>query len=92
MPLRFISIVHIRASAAFGVCPGPALPKAWFGNESGVVYSVSLMPHCLKCGAELAVNEEGIAPVLCDRCAGRARSRAESQELSVAMTATPARD
>jgi membrane associated rhomboid family serine protease len=34
------------------------------------------MPSCLKCGAELAVNEEGIAPVLCDRCAGRATSRA----------------
>jgi rhomboid protease GluP len=34
------------------------------------------MPQCLKCGAELVVNEEGIAPVLCDRCAGRATSRA----------------
>jgi|SRR5215472_6154509 len=34
------------------------------------------MPSCLKCGAELAVNEEGIAPVLCDRCAGHATSRA----------------
>jgi membrane associated rhomboid family serine protease len=34
------------------------------------------MPNCLKCGAELAVNEEGMAPVLCDRCAGRASSRA----------------
>ena len=34
------------------------------------------MPSCLKCGAELAVNEEGIAPVLCDRCAGAATSRA----------------
>ncbi len=34
------------------------------------------MPQCLKCGAELAVSEEGIAPVLCDRCAGRASSRA----------------
>jgi rhomboid protease GluP len=34
------------------------------------------MPNCLKCGAELAVNEEGVAPVLCDRCAGRATSRA----------------
>jgi rhomboid protease GluP len=35
------------------------------------------MPQCLKCGAELAVNEEGIAPVLCDRCAGHATSRAQ---------------
>jgi rhomboid protease GluP len=34
------------------------------------------MPNCLKCGAELAVNEEGVAPVLCDRCAGRATRRA----------------
>src|SRR5260370_42276985 len=34
------------------------------------------MQQCLKCGAELPVNEEGMAPVLCDRCAGRATSRA----------------
>jgi rhomboid protease GluP len=34
------------------------------------------MPKCLKCGAELPVDEEGHAPVLCDRCAGRASSRA----------------
>lgn len=34
------------------------------------------MPQCLKCGAELPVNEEGGAPVLCDRCAGAATSRA----------------
>jgi membrane associated rhomboid family serine protease len=34
------------------------------------------MPSCLKCGAELEVNEEGVAPVLCDRCAGKATSRA----------------
>lgn len=34
------------------------------------------MPQCLKCGAELTVNEEGVAPVLCDRCAGRATNRA----------------
>lgn len=34
------------------------------------------MPNCLKCGSELAVNEEGIAPVLCDNCAGRATTRA----------------
>ena len=34
------------------------------------------MPQCLKCGAELPVNEEGMAPVLCDRCAGRATRRA----------------
>jgi membrane associated rhomboid family serine protease len=34
------------------------------------------MPQCLKCGTELQVNEEGVAPVLCDRCAGVATSRA----------------
>jgi rhomboid protease GluP len=34
------------------------------------------MPSCLKCGAPLAVNEEGMAPVLCDRCAGIATGRA----------------
>lgn len=34
------------------------------------------MPQCLKCGAELQVNEEGVAPVLCDRCAGVATNRA----------------
>jgi membrane associated rhomboid family serine protease len=34
------------------------------------------MPSCLKCGTPLAVNEEGVAPVLCDRCAGAATGRA----------------
>ena len=34
------------------------------------------MPACLKCGEPLTVNEEGIAPVLCDRCAGHATRRA----------------
>ncbi|HEV3038341.1 MAG TPA: rhomboid family intramembrane serine protease [Candidatus Angelobacter sp.] len=34
------------------------------------------MPACAKCGSPLQVNEEGIAPVLCDRCAGVAVSRA----------------
>lgn len=34
------------------------------------------MPSCLKCGTALAVNEEGVAPVLCDRCAGAATGRA----------------
>jgi len=34
------------------------------------------MPSCLECGRELPVNEEGMAPVLCDRCAGVATSRA----------------
>ncbi len=34
------------------------------------------MPSCLKCGDALTVNEEGVAPVLCDRCAGVATGRA----------------
>jgi membrane associated rhomboid family serine protease len=45
---------------------------------AGLCYPVPTMPRCLKCGAELPVNEEGMAPVLCDRCAGRATSRARS--------------
>lgn len=34
------------------------------------------MPTCFRCGTELQVNEEGVAPVLCDKCAGKATSRA----------------
>jgi rhomboid protease GluP len=34
------------------------------------------MPSCLKCGDALTVNDEGVAPVLCDRCAGIATGRA----------------
>src|SRR5262249_46359573 len=45
------------------------------GIRCGLI-SCTVMPNCLKCGAELAVNEEGVAPVLCDRCAGKATSRA----------------
>src|SRR5262249_3042334 len=45
------------------------------GIRCGLI-SCTVMPQCLKCGAELTVNEEGVAPVLCDRCAGRATSRA----------------
>lgn len=41
-----------------------------------LLYAYFTMPQCLKCGAELPVNEEGMAPVLCDRCAGRATRRA----------------
>lgn len=33
-------------------------------------------PSCLKCGTELAINDEGVAPVLCDSCAGVASKRA----------------
>jgi membrane associated rhomboid family serine protease len=48
------------------------------------------MPKCLKCGAELAVNEEGVAPVLCDRCAGKATSRARLSLNTGALADYPA--
>jgi rhomboid protease GluP len=48
------------------------------------------MPNCLKCGAELPVNEEGMAPVLCDRCAGKATSRARRRLNAGALMAYPA--
>jgi membrane associated rhomboid family serine protease len=44
------------------------------------------MPSCLKCGAPLAVNEEGVAPVLCDRCAGIATGKARR---SLALSGAP---
>jgi len=47
------------------------------------------MPSCLKCGAPLAVNEEGVAPVLCDRCAGVATGKARrSMALGTAPVTT----
>jgi len=46
------------------------------------------MPSCLKCGAPLAVNEEGVAPVLCDRCAGVAGRRARTS-LAVSALGAP---
>jgi membrane associated rhomboid family serine protease len=54
------------------------------------VYPVSDMPQCLKCGAELPVDEEGHAPVLCDRCAGRATSRARLRLNAGALMSSPA--
>lgn len=48
------------------------------------------MPQCLKCGAELPVDEEGHAPVLCDRCAGRATSRARLRLNAGPLMASPA--
>ncbi|HMF89452.1 MAG TPA: rhomboid family intramembrane serine protease [Candidatus Angelobacter sp.] len=48
------------------------------------------MPSCLKCGAELPLNEEGMAPVLCDRCAGRASSRARRRLSAGVMLQFPA--
>jgi rhomboid protease GluP len=48
------------------------------------------MPNCLKCGAALAVNEEGVAPVLCDRCAGRATTRARRTLTTGTMRDYPA--
>ena len=44
------------------------------------------MPSCLKCGASLSVNEEGVAPVLCDRCAGIATGKARR---SLALSGAP---
>jgi rhomboid protease GluP len=34
------------------------------------------MPTCLKCQQPVPVNDEGIAPIYCDACAGRAVARA----------------
>jgi membrane associated rhomboid family serine protease len=48
------------------------------------------MPQCFKCGAELPVDEEGHAPVLCDRCAGRATSRAKFRLNAGALMTAPA--
>ncbi|HEX7286194.1 MAG TPA: rhomboid family intramembrane serine protease [Candidatus Angelobacter sp.] len=48
------------------------------------------MPRCLKCGDELPVNEDGMAPVLCDRCAGRATSRARRTMTTGTMRDYPA--
>jgi rhomboid protease GluP len=48
------------------------------------------MPQCLKCGAELQVNEEGVAPVLCDRCAGVATKRASKGVATGTMRDYPA--
>jgi len=48
------------------------------------------MPLCLKCGADLPVDDEGGAPVLCDRCAGRATSRARLRLNAGALMGSPA--
>ena len=48
------------------------------------------MPQCLRCGADLPVDEEGHAPVLCDRCAGRATSRARVRLNAGALMTAPA--
>jgi membrane associated rhomboid family serine protease len=47
------------------------------------------MPKCLKCGDELPLNEDGGAPVLCDRCAGHATSRARVAMRTGAMADYP---
>lgn len=47
-----------------------------YAKDCFLVILVCKMPNCLKCGDPLAVNEEGVAPVLCDRCAGQATGRA----------------
>lgn len=48
------------------------------------------MPACAKCGSPLQVNEEGIAPVLCDRCAGVATARARKGVYTGTMRDYPA--
>jgi len=48
------------------------------------------MPSCLKCGTALAVNEEGVAPVLCDRCAGVATGRARRSMAMGGLSTYPA--
>ena len=48
------------------------------------------MPNCLKCGTALALNEEGVAPVLCDRCAGVATGRARRSMAMGGMATYPA--
>jgi len=53
-------------------------------------YSVANMPSCLKCGTALAVNEEGVAPVLCDRCAGVATGRARRSMAMGGLGRSPA--
>jgi membrane associated rhomboid family serine protease len=52
--------------------------------------SCTNMPSCLKCGAALAVNEEGVAPVLCDRCAGVATGRARRSMATGGLLLAPA--
>lgn len=47
-------------------------------------------PSCLKCGTELAINEEGVAPVLCDSCAGVASKRARRSLLTGTLRDYPA--
>ncbi|HEY6270929.1 MAG TPA: rhomboid family intramembrane serine protease [Terriglobales bacterium] len=48
------------------------------------------MPQCLKCGAELPVDDEGHAGILCDRCAGQATTRARRSLSAGTMRDYPA--
>lgn len=66
-------------------CPDP--PMSGFPDVPMPLLSCITMPTCFKCGTELQVNEEGIAPVLCDRCAGHATSRAQ-RSLSLGSVAS----
>src|SRR5258708_37424917 len=70
--------------------PTPRPPGNQFHTPSqSICYSVFHMPTCFKCGTELQVNEEGAAPVLCDRCSGRATSRAQRGMSIGSMTGYP---
>lgn len=47
-------------------------------------------PKCLKCGTELVLNEDGIAPVLCDPCGGVAGKRARKSLFTGTLRDYPA--
>jgi len=47
-------------------------------------------PKCLKCGTDLTLNEHGIAPVLCDACAGVAGKKARKSLLTGTLRDYPA--
>lgn len=47
-------------------------------------------PTCVRCHQPVAVNEEGVAPVYCDRCAGQAVSRARRGMYTGSLTDFPA--
>ncbi|HET9791393.1 MAG TPA: rhomboid family intramembrane serine protease [Candidatus Angelobacter sp.] len=47
-------------------------------------------PKCLKCGTDLTLNEHGIAPVLCDPCAGVAGKKARKSLLTGTLRDYPA--
>src|ERR1700686_2467995 len=72
-------MVHTKILTSSGIlCRTPSHTPTVLRSRPELLgcYPVNTMPSCLKCGTDLAVNEEGVAPVLCDRCAGVATGRA----------------